>query len=236
MRIIYILLFTIILMTFSCVDEYNSGKNHDLTTSHEYPSERPEYEKPLVKPNDLSSRSTWQKPEQILRRIGDLNRKVVADIGAGTGFFSVLFMTAPTEKVIAIDIDQSKLDTLQLNLNAATTLDEATKNKLEPRLVSTDNPRLKDNEADIVFISNTYPYIDNKVDYLKIVKRGMKPKGRICIVDYKMKILPQSICPPVEERVPLYIVENQLQEAGFKHIYTDDQLLDFKYIVIAEKD
>lgn len=235
MRIIYIFLFAIIITTFSCVGEYNSGKNHDLTTSHDYQTERPEDTKPLVKPNDLSIRSTWQKPTEILRRIGNLNGKVVADIGAGTGYFSVHFMTAPTEKVIAIEIDQSKLDTIQLNLNAATGLDEVTKNKLEPRLVSTDNPRLKDNEVDVVFISNTYPYIENKVDYLKVVKRGMKSKGRICIVDYKMKILPE-VCPPVEERIPLYMVENQLKEAGFKHVYTDDQLLDFQYIVIAEKE
>lgn len=230
MRIIYLFLFAITLMTFSCVGEYDSGKNNDLTTSHEY-----QYDKPLVKPKDNSLRRSWQKPDEVLRRIGNLNRKVVADIGAGTGYFSIYFMTSPAEKVIAIDIDQNKLDTLQYNLDAATSLDEATRNKLETRLVSTDNPRLKDNEADVVFISNTYTYIENKVDYLKIVKKGMKTKGRICILDYKMKKLP-NVYPPVEERVPLYVVENQLEEAGFKHLYSEDQLLELQYLVIAEKE
>jgi len=222
-------------MTFSCVGEYNSGKNNDLTTSHEYPTEPYKYEKPLVKPSDTSVRSSWQKPNEVLKRIGNLNNAVVADIGAGTGYFSIVFMTFPTEKVIAIDIDQSALDTLKNNLRAATSLDEATRNKLETRLVATDNPMLKDDEVDVVFISNTYTYIENKVDYLKIVKKGMKSKGRICIVDYKMKKLP-NVYPPVEERVPLYVVENQLKEAGFKHLYSDDQLLEHQYLVIAEKE
>jgi len=226
-------------MTFSsCVEDYKSGKKDDLTTSHEYPSATNpyNYDEPLVKASDTSVRSRWQKPEDVLKRIGNLNKKVVADIGAGTGYFSIYFMTYPTEKVIAIDIDQSQLDTLQFNLDAATGMKDSIRKKLEARLVPTDNPKLKDEEVDVVFISNTYAYLENKVDYLKIVKKGMKPKGRICIVDYKMKKLPPAYGPPVEERVPLYVVENQLEEAGFKHLYTDDQLLDFQYLVIAEKE
>ncbi len=225
----------LILMTFSCVGEYDNGNDNDLITGHEYPKEPTDIDKPLVQPSDMSVRSTWQKPNDVLRCLGNLNRKVVADIGAGTGYFSFLFMASPTEKVIAIEIEQSQLDTIQSNLDAATGFDKKTKDKLELRLVSTDNPNLKDEEVDLVFISNTYPFIENKIDYLKIVKKGMKTKGRICIVDYKMKKLPK-IFPPTDERLPLYEVENQLEEAGFKHIYTNDQLLDFQYIVIAEKE
>jgi len=225
----------LILMTFSCVGEYDNGKDNDLITGHEYPTVPKDIEKPLVQPSDMSVRSTWQKPNDVLRCLGNLNRKVVADIGAGTGYFSFLFMASPTEKVIAIEIEQSQLDTIQSNLEAATGFDDKIKDKLELRLVSTDNPNLKDEEVDLVFISNTYPFIENKIDYLKIVKKGLKTKGRICIVDYKMKKLPK-IFPPVGERMALYEVENQLEEAGFKHIYTNDQLLDFQYIVIAEKE
>jgi hypothetical protein len=70
---------------------------------------------------------------------------------------------------------------------------------------------------------------------LKTVYKGVKPKGRIYIVDFKMKILPQ-IFPNAEERVPLFEVERHLQEAGFKHVFSDDKTLDYQYIVIAEKE
>ena len=72
------------------------------------------------------------------------------------------------------------------------------------------------------------------MDYLKTVYKGVKPGGRICIVDFKMKKLP-NVFPPVSDRIPLFEVENQLEEAGFRHLFSDDQTLDYQYIVIAEK-
>lgn len=40
-------------------------------------------------------------------------------------------------------------------------------NKFEARLAQADNPNLEDNEIDIAFIANTYPYISNRIQYLK---------------------------------------------------------------------
>lgn len=237
MRIIYIIFFTLLLFTFSSCDEgYSGGKDHTMTTTHEYEPEtsieqhnQTELDR-IARAKENPDRNDWQKPRDVVRILGNLKDKVVADIGVGTGYFTFNFLPY-AGKVIAIDIDKDALiaidairDSLQTELQT----------KLETRWVEEDNPKLKDNEVDIVFISNTFTYFENKVDYLKTVYKGLKPKGRVCIVDFKMKKLPQ-IFPPFEERTPLYEVENLLEEAGFHHLFSDDQTLDYQYIVIAEK-
>ncbi len=234
MKLIYtILLTTLFLGVTSCVGEYNSGKENPLAQSHEYGSTtsgNSELEQ-AIKDKENPDRNNWQKPRKVIERLGVLTDKVVADIGAGSGYFS--FQILPNaEKVIAIDIDSNALaqiDTLVKSLSPEL------QPKLETRLVGFNDPKLKDEEVDIVFLSNTYSYIENKVDYLKTVFKGVKPQGRIYIVDFKMKILPQ-IFPKAEERIPLFEVERHLQEAGFKHVFSDDKTLDYQYIVIAEKE
>lgn len=217
----------------SCDGEgYKSGNDTKLPIPHNYDSNSNVYSEleDAIKKNENPDRNNWQKPRKVIERLGNLTDKVVADIGAGSGYFS--FQILPNaKKVIAIDIDQNALaqiDTL------AKLLPPNLKEKLETRLVGFNNPKLGDEEVDIVFLSNTYSYIENKVDYLMTVYKGMKPKGRIYIVDFKMKKLPQ-IFPKAEERVPLFEVEKHLEAAGFRHVFSDDQTLDYQYIVIAEK-
>ncbi|MFK8007362.1 MAG: class I SAM-dependent methyltransferase [Saprospiraceae bacterium] len=233
MKLIYTLLLTTLFFGItSCVGEYNNGTDNSLSQSHKYGSTtsgNSELEQ-AIRDKENPDRNNWQKPRQVIERLGILTDKVVADIGAGSGYFS--FQILPNAgKVIAIDIDPNALAQIDTLVKRRPDLEP----KLETRLVGFNDPKLKDEEVDIVFISNTYSYIENKVDYLKTVFEGVKPKGRIYIVDFKMKILPQ-IFPKAEERVPLFEVEKHLQEAGFKHIFSDDKTLDYQYIVIAEKE
>ncbi len=233
MKLIYTFLLIFILGFTACNGEgFNSGGGTQLPIPHKYDSNPDSYSElnDAIKKNENPDRNNWQKPRRVIERLGDLTDKVVADIGAGSGYFS--FQILPNAgKVIAIDIDPSALAQIDTLVKLRPDLQP----KLETRLVGFNDPKLATEEVDIVFLSNTYSYIENKVDYLKTVYKGVKPKGRIYIVDFKMKILPQ-IFPKAEERVPLFEVERHLQEAGFKHIFSDDKTLDYQYIVIAEKE
>lgn len=233
MKLIYTLLLIFILGFTACDgDVFNSGGDTQLPIPHKYDSNPDGYSElnDAIKENENPDRNNWQKPRRVIERLGNLTDKVVADIGAGSGYFS--FQILPNAgKVIAIDIDPTALAQIDTLINLRPDLQP----KLETRLVGFNDPKLANEEVDIVFLSNTYSYIENKVDYLKTVYKGVKPKGRIYIVDFKMKILPQ-IFPNAKERIPLFEVEQHLQEAGFKHIFSDDKTLDYQYIVIAEKE
>jgi len=241
-RIFYFFIF----ITFSalcfqaCVgDPYNNGQQYPGNTTHTYPNSNGQStidSDPSLTDIEVSNEDTdrfvWQKPKEVIRRLGNgLSEKTVADIGAGpSGYFTFQFVKV-AKKVIAIDINKDAiayLDSVKFDLR------ERFKDKIETRLVPEDDPMLARDEADIVFISNTFAYINDPIEYLQKVKNGMPIGGQICIVDYKMRKIP-SVFHPVEDRIPLYKVEEELEEAGFRHLISYDDVLEYQYIVIAEK-
>jgi hypothetical protein len=100
---------------------------------------------------------------------------------------------------------------------------------VETRLTLPENPGIKPNEADIVFIVNTYHLIENRQDYFRKVHDGLKREGSIFIVDFKKKPLP--VGPDVEEKVDVKQVFAELEEAGFYALKVDSSTLDFQYII-----
>jgi SAM-dependent methyltransferase len=177
-----------------------------------------------------ADRVIWQKPEMIINLLGDLQDKVVADIGAGKGFFAFR-MAQIAKRVIAIDILPQFID--YLDSVKQLELPEALQYRLETRLAAPDNPRLQPNEVDIVIIVNTYMYIKDRPQYLRTLREGIKDGGALVIVDFKRKRTP--IGPPSNLRIPLYQVEEELEAAGYKHIDSNDTALDYQYIVLAKK-
>lgn len=175
-------------------------------------------------------RAIWQKPGLVIEKLGDISDKVIADIGAGTGYFS-LRLAPRAKKVIAIEIEPAiirYLDSLRLGLP------KDQQNNLETRLAKINDPLLKPEEADIILIINTIAYIDKLDEYLKTVKKGLKKNGRLIIIDYKMKKLPIN-APPKDERIYLDKLEDILESAGYQIAQSDDTSLDYQYILTATK-
>ena len=177
-----------------------------------------------------TDRVIWQKPDVVINLLGDLKDKTVLDIGAGTGFFS-LRLTPKAKKVIAIDI--SPYYTNYLDSVKVLELPEEHQDKLETRLALPGDPKLAPEEVDIAVIVNTYMHMDDRIDYLEILHEGVSKGGTILIIDFKKKRTP--IGPAREGRIPLYKVEEELYEAGFRNVQTYDNILDYQYIVMGEK-
>lgn len=176
-------------------------------------------------------RAIWQKPGLVIEKLGDISDKVIADIGAGTGYFSFR-LAYKAKKVIAIEIEQQLLDYID---STKTKLPVAVKNNIETRLATSASANLKDEEVDIILIINTIAYIPDLPQYLETIKKGLKKGGKIMIIDYKMKRLPIN-APPKSERVYLDKLEDLLIHAGYKVIISDDTSLDYQYIIQATKN
>lgn len=183
----------------------------------------------LVADYENKDRGIWQKPNMVISLLGNLEDKTVADIGAGTGYFTFR-MVPKAKKVIGIDIDErfiSFLDSMKVRLP------ETYQKRFEARLAKPDDPLLRPEEADAVVIVNTYGYIQNRVQYLNTLIKGISPGGRLLIIDFKKNNIP--VGPPDEFKVALSQVERELQAAGFAIEKIDKDALDFQYIVIASK-
>lgn len=231
-----------------CGGNYSGSTRHSNTQTHSYDSAPTEpkaltetdkriqqYEEQINKlQSGASGRDIWQKPGVVLDLLGDLEDKVVADIGAGPyGYFSLAIASKPDlKKVIAIDIDQDAIDFIGKAKEAR--LQKADWAKLETRLVTEDNPKLKPEEADIILIVNTVTYFENRLNYLRNLKKGLAKGGRLMIIDYKKKKIP-IVARPIEERIALGQLENELITAGYQLLSSDDKTLEFQYILTASK-
>jgi SAM-dependent methyltransferase len=193
----------------------------------------------VTRPNSQNSepqRAYWQKPDLVMEKLGNLEDDIIADIGAGMGYFSFELSKRKAKKVIAIDIDDEMIKALNFFKNLMEEKESNFSERFEVRQATQDDPNLKEGEVDIILIVNTIAYLYPKVTYLKNLRTKLREGGKIVIVDFKTKKIPDYVnAPPYENREYLHLVEEDLEKSGYSNIVSDDTTLEFQYIVIAEK-
>lgn len=159
-----------------------------------------------------SERDAWQMPARVIRSLEITNKgAVIADIGAGSGYFTRrLAAEAPGGRVYAVDVDGKFEDYLLENREAWGTPN------IEPHLAMYDDPLLPGSELDLVFAANTYAYIRDRVDYFTKVRAALKPDGRLALIDFQPDADPPGgIAPAKEHRVSRETALTELTQAGF---------------------
>ena len=157
------------------------------------------------------ARAEWQKPEEVVKKLELKPGGTVADIGAGTGYFTRLFAVAvgPEGKAIGLDIEPSMVEYMK---------EDAKKQGLtnyEARVVKPDDAGLPLKSVDVVFICNTYHHIEDRINYLKRLSKALKPNGRIVIVDFykkPMPVGPQSVAHKISEEE----IKREFKKAGYR--------------------
>ncbi|MEM6396735.1 MAG: methyltransferase domain-containing protein [Bacteroidota bacterium] len=182
---------------------------------------------------ELTDRTAWQQPGTVIDILGDLEEKVVADIGAGKGFFA-LRLARLADRVIAVEVEESFINSL--NQLADLELPNAQRGRFEARLAPYENPNLKEEEVDVVLLVNTF-YVIQSEEYLRQVYPSVKPGGRIVIVDWKDRFIDLRTpnLPERSDRISIGETERMLEGAGFKLVRSYDNLLDYQYVVVAER-
>jgi ubiquinone/menaquinone biosynthesis C-methylase UbiE len=104
---------------------------------------------------------------------------VVADIGAGTGAFSIPFAkaVAPSGKVLAVNIWPGLLD----YINEKARKENVT--NLQTILAKLDDPKLPENQVDVAFFHDVFHNMNDRQAYLKVLASSLKPSGRVAIVE-----------------------------------------------------
>ena len=217
------------LLSSSCNGHANKKHEQDQSGhTHQAFVDKDAVEK-MAKNVESAERDSMQQPQKVLQLMGNLNGKKIMDIGAGTGYFSVRFANAGAT-VIAADVSDGFQDYLK---------DRITKEKIENielRKIPYDNPLLKENEVDIVFVANTYHHIENRVAYFSEVYKGLKPDGELVVVDYfKVEFEDKIQAPAMAMRVSVDQVIFELKKAGFESFDIEVDLLVYQYIIRAKK-
>jgi cyclopropane fatty-acyl-phospholipid synthase-like methyltransferase len=155
---------------------------------------------------DDPSRDAWQMPAKVIDALGLKPGMAVADIGAGTGYFSSRLARHPSAPTVyAVDIEASMVDYLRQRA-AKEGLANLTAVKAGDGTANLPAP------VDVILIVDTYHHIPNRVAYFKALRKSLKPGGRLAIVDFR-KDAPSG--PPAEFRFTPEDVARELSQADF---------------------
>ena len=182
-----------------------------------HPPSSSEYAKVLEDP----SRDEWQKPHEVVMALGLKSSDVIADIGAGTGYFARRFANH-AGKVYAVDIDRELLAIIQ----------KSAPPNLTTVLAAADDPRLPENSVDIIFFCDVLHHIENRAAYYPKLAKALKPGGRIAVIEFYKKDLP--IGPPASMKLSEAEVTSELGAAGFVLTRRLD-FLPYQYYLFFEK-
>jgi ubiquinone/menaquinone biosynthesis C-methylase UbiE len=172
------------------------------------------------------NRDQWQQRDQVIQSLEIRPGERVADIGSGGGYFVFALAKAvgPDGKVYAVDVDQEMND-----LVARRAKTEGAGN-VEVILAKPDDPRLPSTGIDLIFTSNTYHHIDNRVSYLTHLRKYIRPNGRIAIIDFDRRGWFAGLW---KHYTPKEFIKREMEQAGYSLLREFDFLDRQSFLIFA---
>jgi ubiquinone/menaquinone biosynthesis C-methylase UbiE len=162
---------------------------------------------------DRPERDQDQKPAQVVEALALKPGTFVADLGAGSGYFTRRFVEAigDTGKVYVIDVEPEALKYVEDSLVHMHRSFEA-----EFILARPDNPKIPIESVDVIFICNTYHHLEDRTEYFHNVRSSLKPGGRIAIIDFYHDERSGELEFPKRHLVPKEQVLEEMTAAGYR--------------------
>jgi len=180
---------------------------------------------------DDPARDEWQKPISLVGFLGVEPGQTVADLGAGTGYFTrpLSIQVGPAGRVYAVDVEKKMLDHLMQRTDIVT-------DRVIPVVASKNDPKLPEGKIDLVVAVDTWHHIEKREAYLKKLQRCLSPEGRVAIVDFREGDLP--VGPPPEHKLAREEVVREFEDAGWRFV-AESVMLPYQYVLVfwpPEKD
>lgn len=129
---------------------------------------------------ERQSRGMEEKSARLVNNLDLKPTDIVADIGAGTGYFSFrIAPLVPEGKVFAVDVQPKMINFIKLNKQ------EKNIANVEPVLGSIDNPNLPENSVDLVVMVDAYHEFAYPREMMQGIVKALKPGGRTVSIEYR---------------------------------------------------
>lgn len=161
---------------------HNAGGHHGKGAPHELNEKFRDPDVPeWVKRFESSDRELFAQRDKIVEAVGPRPGMAVADIGAGTGFMSMLFADRVGERgtVYAVEISAKFLEHIAERARAAGL------ENVRTVLCKDDSVELPGDSIDVAFMCDTYHHLEFPESTMTSVYRALRPGGRLVIVDFK---------------------------------------------------
>lgn len=177
---------------------------------------------------DDPERARWQRPAEVVAALGLAEGTVVADVGAGTGYFSRFLAAAvgPRGTVFAAEVEPALVVHLRDRARR-----ERTPNVV-PVLIPPDRPGLPPGLVDLVLLVDTYHHIDDRLAWLERLHDVLRPEGRVAIVDWEKR--PAPVGPELAHKLAREQVVEEMAMRGFV-LTAAPELLPYQYLLIFRR-
>ena len=174
---------------------------------------------------DDPARDAYQKPAEVVHALRFRSGMRVADVGAGTGYFSRYLSTAVgvTGAVFAADTEPELVRHLRERAEKEQT------DNVVPILASADNPRLPRGAVDLVLLVDTFHHIDRRIAYFRRLRGTLTPGGRVAVVDWQKRETP--VGPELDHRLAREQVVEEMRAAGYALVAEPD-VLPYQYCLV----
>lgn len=174
---------------------------------------------------DGPQRDAYQKPHEVLSALNIKPGEIIADIGAGSGYFTfrLAHQVGDKGKIFAVDVSPDMI----LHLNRR--IRELKVNNVISLLADPDDPLLPDRSVNRFFFSDSWHHIENQTQYLSLMKKMLKPGGEIVLIDFHKKELP--VGPPLQMKIAREDLLKQMDSNGFRLI-KEHTFLPYQYFLV----
>jgi arsenite methyltransferase len=209
---------TILFVPFIVQDSSGQGTKEQIQKMHQDP-------KAYIAMLENPQRDAEQKPDEVIAALDLKAGETLADIGAGSGYFSFRFARklGDNGRVYAVDINSDMI----LHMNRYIR-DKKVKN-VTTILSAPDDPLLQDASINRFFICNTWHHVQNRPQYIALMKKILKPGGQVIVLDYKKEQLP--VGPPPEMKMAREEVIREMEGNGFK-LAKEHTFLPYQYFLV----
>ena len=176
---------------------------------------------------ERTEREREEAPSMAISMLDLAPDAVIADIGAGSGYYSFRIAgLVPDGKVIAVDIQQEMLDHLK---------DEAARRRIEnvvPHLGAIDDIKVAPDTLDAVLMVDAYHEFSHPVEMLRSIRRALKPGGRIYLLEYRAED-PRVPIKPLHKMSAEQAVR-EFDALGFAFV-ENKRALPWQHLLVFEK-
>ena len=170
------------------------------------------------------TRDAYQKPHEVMQALGIRAGEVVADIGAGSGYFTVRLAhhVGPEGRVYAVDVSPDMIRHLNGRVR-----DMGLRN-VSSILAPPDDPLVPE-PVDRFLIVNVWHHVEDQAGYLAHMKTQLKPGGQVVMIDFHKRDLP--VGPPLAMKIAKEDLIAQMAANGFT-VAAEHTFLPYQYFLV----
>lgn len=176
---------------------------------------------------ERDSRQREERTDLLLANLELKPTDVVADVGAGTGYFTFrIAPRVPRGKVLAVDVQPEMIEFLNRGER------ERKLANVEPILGTVDYPKLPAGTVDVALLVDAYHEFDHPAEMMSGIVRSLAPGGRVVLVEYRGEDDAVPI-KPLHKLTQAQAIR-EMAAAGLAHVETRD-VLPWQHLMIFRK-